>query len=206
MRRRRRHNDHATGLPDPDDASFRVACNEIAEQLSKSWRFKLQVIGIVAGALFVLAAVISGIVGWSISASLTKERQHFQEQAQRDIGNAKKALEAEIAEQFKKENVQKTMEGAAGKEAAALLEKSVEPSIRAFQQKLDTSRDDLDKRFNQFNEVITTNEEKSASNVESLRNELARVQKRNNLTALADKAISEGDVSIPPTRNSNENV
>ncbi len=194
MRRRRRHNDHTAGLPGPDDPSFRVTCNEIAEQLSKSWRFKLQVIGIIAGALIVLAAAISGIVGWSISANLAKERQRFQDQAQRDIGDAKKALEAEIAEQFKKENVQKTMEAAAGKEAAALLRKSVEPSIKAFQQTLDTSRDDLEKRFKQFNDVVTKNEKKSASNVESLRTELARLQRRNNLTALADKAITEGDV------------
>ena len=194
MRRRRRHSNHAEGLPAPDDPSFRVTCNEIAEQLSKSWRFKLQVIGIVALALFALAALTSGIVGWSIFASLAKERQRFQEQAQRDIGNAKEALEIEIAEQFKKENVQKTMEAAAGKEAAALLQKSVEPSIKDFQQRLDTSREDLEKRFTQFNKVITKNEEKSSANVESLRTELARLQKRNDLTALADKAISEGDV------------
>jgi uncharacterized membrane-anchored protein YhcB (DUF1043 family) len=141
-----------------------------------------------------LAAAISGILGWSISASLTKERQRFQQEAQLEIEKAKEALEAEIAEQFKKENVQKTMEAAAGKEAATLLAKSVDPSIKAFQQKLDTSREDLDTRFTQFNQVIAKNEAKSASNVENLRTELARLQKRHNVTALADKAISEGDV------------
>lgn len=194
MRRRRRQEEQYTHLPHPDDPSFRVACNEIADQLSKSWRFKLQVIGIIAVILFVLAATISGIVGWNISASLSRERQRFQEQAGREIGKAKEALEDEIADQFKKENVQRTMEAAASKEAAALLAKSVEPNIKSFQQKLDTSGEDIDKRFKQFDEVITKNEEKSAANVENLRTELARLQKRNNLTALADKAISEGDV------------
>jgi hypothetical protein len=137
---------------------------------------------------------VSGIFGLSISAMIKSQRQQFQQDARREITNARNGLEVEIAEQFKKENVQKTMETAAAKEAAALLKRSVEPSIKDFQQRLDTSRDDLDKRFTQFNEVIAKNEEKSSANVESLRTELIRLQKRNDVTALADKAISEGDV------------
>ena len=181
-------------LPRPDDASFRITCNEIADQLSKSWSFKLQVIGIIIAAVIVIAAAASGIVGWNISTSIAKARLDFQQDAQKEIGKAREGLEAEIAEQFKKENVQKTMEQAASKEAAALLKKSVEPSINDFQQKLDKNGDDLDKRLAQFNELITKNEAKSSASVEILRTELTRLQKRNDLTALADKAIAEGDV------------
>ncbi|HYJ05555.1 MAG TPA: hypothetical protein VEX43_10500 [Chthoniobacterales bacterium] len=190
---------HVTGTserhyPDASDANFRVTCNEIAEQLSKHWRFKLHVGGLVATALFVLAGAMGGIVGWSITATLASERQQFQEEAKHEIGLAKQAVESQIMQELKKENVQKTMELAAGKEAAALLAKSVEPNIKAFQQKLDTSLAELEARFREFNDVIQKNEQKSASNVENLRTELSRLQKRNNLTALADKAISEGDV------------
>lgn len=179
---------------DPSRANFRVTCNEIAEELSKNWRFKLHVGGLVATALFLLAAAIGGIVGWSMSATLASERQRFQDEAKREIGTAKEAIEAEIAEELKKENFQKTMELTASKEAAALLAKSVEPSIKNFQQKLDTSHADLDVALKKFNEVIQKNEEKSASNVENLRIELTRLQEGNNLTALANKAISEGNV------------
>lgn len=193
MRPPRRQHDRQ--LPRPDDPSFRVACNEIADQLSKSWRFKVQVIGTIVVTILVIAVATSGFVGWNISSSLQKARKDFQDDAKREIGKARDGLEAEIAEQFKKENVQRTMEQAAAKESGVLLKRSVEPSITEFQLKLDKSRDDLEKRFSQFNEVITKNEEKSSANVDSLRTELIRLQKRNNLTALADKAISEGNVA-----------
>jgi hypothetical protein len=114
-----------SNFPDASQANFRVACNEVAEQLSKNWRFRLHVGGLVVTALFLLAAAIGGIVGLSISATLVSERQRFQEEAKREIGTAKQAVEAEITQELKKENVQKTMEVAAGKEAAALLAKSV---------------------------------------------------------------------------------
>lgn len=194
MRRKRHPQDQTTRLPDSNDPAFRVTCNEIAEQLSRSWRFKLQVIGIVAGTLFVLAAAINGIVGWNILASLAKERQRFQEEAQHDIGAAKKAVEAEIAEQFKKENVQKTVELAAATEASSLLRKSVEPNIKVFQEKLELNTADVDARFEKFNQLVEKTEKTVTEDVAALRIELQKLQKRNEVTALADRAISEGDV------------
>jgi hypothetical protein len=189
---------HVSGNPPPfpeaSQANFRVACNEIAEQLSKNWRFKLHVGGLVITALVVLGAAIGGIVGWSISSTLAGERKEFQKQAHDDIESAKKAIEVEIAQEFKKENVQKTLDTSVAKEAPALFSKSVEPNIKAFQQKLDASETNLDKRLTEFNKTISENERKSTSDVEGLRNELARLQRRNNLTALTDKAISESDV------------
>ena len=133
MRRKRRHDGHRAELPHPDDPLFRVACNEIAEQLAKSWRFKLEVIGIVSVIFVLLAVAVSGIFGLSISAMIKSQRHQFQQDARREITNARNGLEAEIAEQFKKENVQRTMETAAAKEASALLKRSVEPSIKDFQ-------------------------------------------------------------------------
>ena len=141
-----------------------------------------------------MAAIVGGLVGWSISASLASERQRFQQQAQQDIGNAKKAIDGEIAEEFKKENVQKTLDLAVGRVAPDLFTKAVEPNIKAFQQKLDTSEVKLDQRLKDFNETLSKNEEKSSANVKNLRTELTRLQERNDLAALADKAISEGDV------------
>lgn len=186
--------EHPPPFPEASQANFRVTCNEIAEQLSKNWRFKLHVGGLVITALVVLGAAIGGIVGWSISSTLAGERKEFQKQAHDDIESAKKTIEVEIAQEFKKENVQKTLDTSVAKEAPALFAKSVEPNIKAFQQKLDASETNLDKRLKEFNETLSKNEEKSTANVEALRSELSRLQKRNNLTALADKAISEGDV------------
>jgi hypothetical protein len=186
--------EHPRPFPETSQANFRVACNEIADELSKSWRFKLHVGGLVITALIVFTAALVGIIGWSISESLKSERQHFQEQARQDIGTAKQAVDDEITEEFKKENVQKTLDTAVAKAAPTLFAKSIEPSIKAFQQKLETSEANLDKRLKEFDNTITKNEKQSASDVETLRTEVSRLQKRNNLTALGDKAISEGDV------------
>lgn len=194
MPRKRHPQGQGARLPDSTDPGFRVTCNEIAEQLTRSWRFRLHIIGISAVAIFVLAAAVNGIVGWNILAGLAKERQRFQEQARHEIAAAKTAVEAEIAEQFKRENVKKTVELAAADEASALLRKSVEPNIKAFQEKLESNTAEVDTRFEKFKELVEKTEKTVTEDVAALRIELQKLQKRNELTALADKAISEGDV------------
>jgi hypothetical protein len=187
--------DNDVSFPNAAEANIRVVCNEIADQLSKNWRFKLQVIGIVVLAFLSLAAAVGTIVGWSISTSLANERQRFEDEVRRQISTAREATEKQIGEEFKKENVKKTVETAAADQASKLLTASVEPSIQSFQSKLDATNGDIDRRFAEFSELVKKSEQAASSNLEDLRHELARLQTRNNLTALADKAISEGDVA-----------
>jgi mannose/fructose/N-acetylgalactosamine-specific phosphotransferase system component IIB len=104
-----------------------------------------------------------------------------------------KNLEALVADQFKNENVQKTVERAAAAEASRLLAKSVEPSIKSFQSKIDDVAARVDRRSQEVVSVVE-NTKKAASDIESLQGELKRLKDRNDLTALADVAISEGDV------------
>lgn len=104
-----------------------------------------------------------------------------------------KKLEALVADQFRNENVQRTVERAAGAEASRLLAKSVEPNIRSFQSKIDDVATRVDRRSQEIEGVVEKTK-KAASDIESLRGELARLKERNDLTALADVAISQGDV------------
>jgi len=57
-----------------------------------------------------------------------------------------KKLETLVADQFKNENVQKTVDRAAAAEEARLLAKSVEPSNKSFQSKLDDVASRVDRR------------------------------------------------------------
>src|SRR5437764_815113 len=124
-RKRRRKN-----FPKANDPNIRVVCNEIADELSKNWRFKLHVSGTVIASFIALVAAIAGIVGWSMSATLTRERHTFEDNAKKEIGTAKEAIEHQIAIEFEKENVQKTVELAAASEAERLLAKTVDPRIQ----------------------------------------------------------------------------
>jgi phage shock protein A len=122
--------------------------------------------------------VISGVTGlslWGIKVRLERR------------------LETLVADQFKNENVQKTVERAASTEASDLLAKSVEPNIKSFQSKIDDVTTRVDRRSQEVDEMAKRTK-KAAADIESLRGELARLKERNDLSALADVAISQGDV------------
>ncbi|HMG06305.1 MAG TPA: hypothetical protein VK581_12675 [Chthoniobacterales bacterium] len=189
-----RRNRRRKNFPKANDANIRVVCNEIADDLSKNWRFKLHVGGLVVGSFVALVAAIAGIVGWSVSATLTRERQTFEDNAKKEIGTAKEAIERRIAIEFEKENVQKTVELAAAAEAERLLAKTVDPRIQQFEKILNEASSEAERRAKDLKEVVKRTEE-DASSIESLRGELARLKQRNDLTALADTAISNGDVT-----------
>ncbi len=125
-----------------------------------------------------LITLISGVTGlslWGIKVRLEKK------------------LEALVADQFKNENVQKTVERAASTEASHLLAKSVEPNIKSFQSKIDDVTTQVDRRSQEVDDMAEKTK-KAAADIESLRGELARLKERNDLSALADVAISQGDV------------
>ncbi len=125
---------------------------------------------------------------------LTSGIRSFENEERQNIDKAKHVINVQIAEEFKKENVQQTVKAAAAAQAAKLLGDSVNPSIEAFQKKIGILDKDVDARFKEFQEAVKKNEQEAASQLEGLRNELSRLQKRNNVTALADKSIYPGDL------------
>lgn len=159
MRKEPQAQEAIEALPDVRDANTRLVCNEIAEQLSKNWRFKVQVSVMITLAFFALAAAILGIVGWSISS----QRARFQSDIQKELGDAKKETERQITQEFKTEKVQKTVREAAAAQAAQLLDSSVDPSIRKFEAKVQDVNTSIDQRFGNFKDVLDKREGGSTS-------------------------------------------
>ena len=176
------------------DANFRIICNEVAEELSKNWRFKWHITGLMFGALLLICATLGSIAGWGVYTALANERQNFQMQAKQELATAKTAIENQIADEFKKENVRQIVESVADKESKNLLETAVEPSIKLFQMKVDSVGKDIETRFAVFDDIVKMREKEAASNLDTLRVELSRLQDRNEIAALGDNAIAKGDV------------
>jgi hypothetical protein len=149
-------------VPRVTDAEYRIVCNDIAEEVAKSWSFLVRVLV----AMAILAAAFIGVVGVTIHDMAKEERDA-----------AKDKIDAEIASQFKDDRVKALVEKAADDKAQQLLKSDVQPSIDAFNQHLKDQSAAYDKE------------------VSAVRDEVAALKARNEITALADKAIEDGDVA-----------
>lgn len=180
-----------TSFPDALDANFRLACNEIAEELSKHDAFRRKMSQRIWGGIAATAGGIATLLGvgfWALLGYVSTE-------AKLKISEAHRAVEMKIAEEFQRDSVQKTVEAAAGKESTRLLASSVEPSIANFREKIDSLSGDVDQRFSAFQTSVKRDEQELTSKLQSASQELARLKKHNDISALAAKAINEGDVS-----------
>lgn len=83
----------------------------------------------------------------------------------------------QIKDRFDDKNIQATLQDVAANEAHQLLLKSIQPSITDFHQHLDAQKDQADKELSVF------------------RDELAKLEKRNEIMTLGDKAVAGGDVA-----------
>jgi cytochrome c556 len=176
------------------DSKLRVVCRQIAEDLAKDWRFKIQVITVLFVTSVTVVLAIFAILGMNLKEMLHQERLRFEEQAKASLGEARRGIERQIAEEFKAENVKRTITATAAEESQHLLKQSVEPSITAFERKVGSVTTDIDARFQKFNATVNARQDEIASSLDGLRTELTRLKERNELTALADLAISDGDV------------
>src|SRR5438128_11008616 len=68
-----------------------------------------------------------------------------------------------------------------------MLTQSIEPAISLFKQGVDERLTDLDI-------FLKVQQQDAAKDLDLFRSELAKLQQRNGLTALADKAIGDGDL------------
>jgi len=177
------------------DANYRLICNDVAEHLSKNFRFKLQVVFIVLLGLLGLTASVGGIVGYSIAAAVSKERQHFEDEVRRNIATTKQSMKEQITSEFNKDNVKTTLQSVASSEASQLVNRSIAPAIADFEKRIQENKTALDKQLADFKSTIELSGKNVSTDVDSLRAELLRLRTRNDITALADKAIANFDVA-----------
>jgi hypothetical protein len=175
-------------LPSVTDAEWRLACSDVAEALSKHTAFKIKVIGVVGAVLLAILIPIVAYFGLTIKNDITKQLSNFREDADRKIGDVKTSFSQQIATEFKSDNIQAIIRQTAAEESKALLSRSVQPSIDSFNSKIDS-------RFTEFDLSLKQQLANASANLESLKIELNRLQQRNELTALADQAIGQGDVN-----------
>jgi hypothetical protein len=149
-------------VPRVTETEFRLACSDIAEELAKSWGFLWRVFLAMAA----LAAILIGVLGWTIH-----------DMARDEMDKAKVQIDALIAEQFKDEKIQAVIAKVASDKSAELLQQHVEPSIDEFKQHLKDQAVAYDKE------------------VSDVKEEVGKLKARNALTALADDAIENGNTT-----------
>jgi len=170
-------------LPPVTEREWRLACNDIVEGLSKHLGFRVRIIV----PLFAILLAIVAIVGWNTSKGIKERTDEILaladtkitavgKEAEAKIGDAKTKIDDQIKEALKTENIQRTIQSSVTDQSRVLLKDSVQPSIERFDSDLKKIKEEAN--------------EKTAS----IDSELARLKKRNDLTALADRAITQGDV------------
>lgn len=153
-------------IPKVTDPEFRIACDEIAESLSKKWRFKLSIFGMIV----LSGLVFLGALGWTMNNLLETE-----------IRTTKVKVDKFIETEFQKENIKKTIQQVASNQASKLMQDQIQPlvtkSMEDFYHYLDDQKKIIDK------------------DMATLKQEINKLQERNSVMNLADKAIVQGDVS-----------
>jgi hypothetical protein len=169
------------------DAKTRILQNDIAEELSKNWRFKLQVIGISIISLFSAASVLFGILGWGFYGFLKDQNEVLKKNAYQEIAQTKKAVEDEIKAQLQTKSVTEIINKSASEQAKLIINNALNPSISEFQSKFDKSSVDL-------NDKISQTSKAAEESLHKFDVQLKLLTTRNEITALADRAISDGDI------------
>lgn len=154
--------EHFTRIPRVTETEFRIACSDIAENLSKNWGF----LGRVLIAIAVILAVFLAVVGWSIHTL-----------AENELNKAGLAVDSRVNDEFKDDKIKAVTQQAAAGKSAELFQNNIQPNIKEFNRHLKEQTIAYDKE------------------VAALRNEVAKLKERNELTTLADAAIDTGDLS-----------
>jgi hypothetical protein len=159
-------------LPPVTDSEFRLACNDIAEALSKHWGFVWKVVGVTVAIISSLIVVIFTVLGWGVLNYINYKTSQYYSSADLKLKDAQQQISDQIALEFKTAAIQKTIQDTAAAQANILLEQSVRPTIETFNSKVSSASKDLD----------------------SLKAQLSELKKYNAMEALADRAIGDGDV------------
>lgn len=155
-------------IPKVTDPEFGLACYEVAQTLSKNWRFKLHVFGFMLVAALAVGALISGAYGWTAKSQIEK---------------AKVKLNKFIQQEFQKDNIKRTIQQVADNKAAKLIQDYIEPSIANSKKNID-----------EFNQYLNDQKMIVSKDISVLQQEIKKLQERNNITNMADKAVGEGDL------------
>lgn len=181
------HKSKITNLADLaiwEEASARVASDLIADRLAKNWRFRFQVVGLTAMILASITALFVGIAGYGIWQAGKAQADSFQQTNMKLIGDANAKIQTEIKERLDDKNVSATLQEIVGNESKALLAETVDPSIKKFETRLNLATAEAEKQLSAVRESFA----------KQLNDEIQTLKERNRITALADKAISQGDV------------
>ncbi|HWA25443.1 MAG TPA: hypothetical protein VG734_07275 [Lacunisphaera sp.] len=181
-------------LPPVTNSEWKVARQEIVEELSKNWRFKLQVAGIIVAVPIAILAVLGyktfkdvenarNELAVQVQSELVKAKKETDEK----IGTAKAAIADQIANDFKDPGIQETIREVAAEQAKNLLSGSVQPTIDSFNKNVET-------RLTTFDEFLKAQQKSAAADLESLRKQLEILQLRNMLVGLGDAAVANGNV------------
>jgi hypothetical protein len=100
----------------------------------------------------------------------------------------------QIRLEFEAPKIKSAMESVAKDEAAVLLRAEVHPAVTSFKAELGILGKDINSRLSEFDSFLKSQQDAIAKSVEAQRVELKKLQDRNDITALADKAIADGDV------------
>ena len=170
-------------IPKVTEPEFRIACDEIAESLSKKWRFKFHIIGMIVVAVIIITGSIAGIFGWTIKDQFHNIEIKLDKLMETEVFEAKAKVDKFIEAEFQKENIKKTIQQVASDQSVKLIQDLIQPSVISSE-----------KRIRDFNQYLVDQKKTVDKNMSTLQEEVGKLQERNNITALADKAIAQGDL------------
>lgn len=163
------------------DREFKLLAHEVCEQLAAGGKFKSQVTWKVCLSLIGVFSVVATLIGWSLSTQI----HNFKNQASQLILVAKDKVEAEIKNKLQTDEITRIINKSANDQAKAIIDNSLNPSLNEFRAKIDKSSLDLDAKIHETSKTAD-------ENLYKLENQLKILSNRNQITALADTAISNG--------------
>jgi len=170
-------------LPSVTDSEWRLACADVAQSLAENLLFKVRV----AWPIVLLLLTIVGVFGFSTKKDIDQKLDSLKSTVDDRIGKSKEEITKQIDENFRTDKIQKIIANTASAKSNELISSSIEPAISTFRQTVDTQL----KEFDHFTE---SQQQAVKADVLSLKSELIRLQRRNEISLLGDKATAKGDI------------